>query len=395
MFASGILVARKLGPNPYGLYAAAFALGSLTVGGATAGVPILILRRTSEGDIDRGVIKRAALLLLALLGISVVVTAAIGAALLGGTRGATASFAAGLFFATNNLATLGQYVQMGRRRYRRSAATDIFAGTLSPFLTYGALELHAGVDGCLVAIAIACALSWSIAWTRFPDLEPDKNSTRFRLRDSLSLSAFGLMNGSYGRIDTPTLLAVAGTGAAGFYSAAYRLLGPFTLIGAAVGTFYFSRISAHSGDHVSWSRVRKRGALLLAGTGIVGAFIMIAFTPLIMHFVYGSRYDSAIAPARILLLSVIPWSLYRFKPADLASVHLEMRATIALAFGLFLDVVLVIVLGKRFGPSGAAWAWVVSESAILLALSVASRRIGEHINLGPDQGPSAGRTARQ
>jgi PST family polysaccharide transporter len=195
------------------------------------------------------------------------------------------------------------------------------------------------------------------------------------------------MNGSYGRIDTPTLLAVASAAAAGFYSAAYRLLGPFTLIGTAVGTFYFSRISAHSGDRTAWARVRTRGALLLATTGTGGTLLMIAFTPVIIHLVYGSRYDAAIGPARILLLSVIPWSLYRFAPADLASVHLEMRATIALGFGLAIDFALVVVLGRKFGPSGAAWAWVISETFIFLALKLASRGIINRVGSESERNP--------
>jgi O-antigen/teichoic acid export membrane protein len=277
MFASGVLVARALQPSSYGLYAAAFSLGSLTVGGATAGVPILILRRASEADLDRALLQRALVLLIVSLAVAVSITSAIGAGLFGGARGAIAGAAAGLFFATNNLATLGQYVQIGRRRYHRSAATDITAGTLFPILSYSAIKLHAGVDGCLIAIAFACAISCSVAWTRLPNLEFDGVRSPLQFRDSLSLGAFGLMNGSYGRIDTPTLLAVAGAAAAGFYSAAYRLLGPFALIGTAFGTFYFARISEQSGNSPRWNHLRSRGSFLFAVSSIGSTAVMIIF----------------------------------------------------------------------------------------------------------------------
>jgi O-antigen/teichoic acid export membrane protein len=386
MFVTGILLARRLGPANYGLYSGAFALGSLTVGAATAGVPLLMLRRTSKADIDAQILRRAVFLLIFSLGIAIVATTAISAALLGGRRGAFVGAASGIFFAANNFATLGQYIQIGRRRYGRSAATDMAAGTLFPILTYGALKLHAGADGSFLAIAAACAFSCLIAWSRLPNLNFDGKPSPFRIRDSVSLSAFGLMNGGYGRIDTPTLLAVAGTSAAGYYSAAYRLLGPFTLLGTAVGTFYFSRISAYSGDRTRWTRVRKRGSFLLAATAIGGTTLMFAFAPLIVHFVYGSSYQESIGPARILLLSIVPWSLYRFRPADLASVHLELRATVVLGLGLLVDFLLVVGLGKRFGPTGAAWAWVISESFIFLALTFASWRIADRVGPSSDVG---------
>ena len=379
VFVAGVLVARAEGPQSYGLYSAAFALSSLTVGGATAGLPVLLLRRSSEGDLDRRTLRRAVRLEIGFLVVAVLTTSGVAAVVLGGLRGAGAGSAAGLFFAASNLTTMGQHVQCGRRRYRRAAAADVVAGTLFPVLTYAALRLRTGIDGSLVAIAMALAVSCSVAWTRLPELEFDDVPSRLGPMDGMSFTAFGLVNAGYGRVDTVTLARVAGRASAGYYAAAYRLLGPFDLIGAAFATVYFSRLSGYSEDRERWSRVRRHGALVLAAISAAGTAVLFVAAPWVIRLFYGPEYGQSVGPARILLLSIVPWSLYWLKPLDLASVHLEARATIALGVGFVLDFGLVAAVGRRFGATGAAWAWVVSESAMLVGLSLLSRHITERV----------------
>lgn len=383
---AGILVARSEGPRSFGLYAAALALASLTVGGATAGLPILLLRRASEGNLDRRILRRAVRLQLGFSVPTVLVTGGVSAALFGGLRGALAGLGSGLFFAANNVATLGQNVQAGRRRYQRSAATDVTAGLLFPTLTYAALRMGTGVNGSLVALAVACAISCSVAWTRLPTLDFDREPSPLGALDGMSFTAFGLVHAGYGRVDTIALVLVAGPAAAGYYSAGYRLLGPFALLGAAFLTVYFSRLCEYRADPERWAKMRRQATLLLAtlATASMGALFVAA--PLLIRLFYGSDYESSVGPARILLLSIVPWSLYWPKQADLASVHLEKRATIALAGGFVLNLVLVAAVGKRFGPTGAAWAWVVSESATLFGLSLMSRRIIKRVGLPSQAG---------
>ena len=390
IFAAGVQVARAEGPRSFGLYSAAFALGSAIVGGATAGLPILLLKRASEGDINRLVLRRAALLQLCLVIPAVLITAIVGALVLGGSDGAVAGGAGGLLFAIINVARLGQNVHSGRRRYHRSAATDVVAGTLFPILTHVALELQTGIVGSLVAISIAWAIACSVAWTRLPALEFGRTPSRLRLRDGLSFTVLGLMHTGYGRVDTVLIVPVAGAVVAGTYSAAYRLLGPFSLIGTAFSTMYFSRLCEYSTDRVGWMRVRRRGTILLATVAIGGTAASFIAAPLLIRLFYGSSFEDSVTPARILVLSILPWALWLPKSAELASLHIEGRATIGLAFGLVLDVLLIIVLGRRFGASGAAWAWVISQTALLLILVLMTRGIAERVPPpGPDSPASA------
>ena len=203
----------------------------------------------------------------------------------------------------------------------------------------------------------------------------------------MSLTVLGLMYTGYGRVDTVLVVPVAGADVAGFYSAAYRLIGPFSLVGGAFSTLYFSRLCACNTDRAQWTRVRRRGTLLFSALMTGSMAVLFVLTPTIIHAFYGSSFESAVDPARILLLSILPWSLWLPKSAELASLRLEGRATAGLAFALILDVLLVAVLGRRFGASGAAWAWVASQSALFLVLSVMTRGIAARV--GPGDQPTA------
>lgn len=388
IFLAGVLVARSEGVRSYGLYSAAFALASLTVGGATAGLPILLFRRSAERDICPRILRRAVGLQILFSVPAVVLTAAVGTALFRGLDGALAGGAAGLFFAANNLATLGQNVQSGRRRYHRAAATDVVAGAMFPVLTLAALALGTGIVGSLLAVAVACAISCAVAWTRLPDLNFGGEPSPLRRFDGMSFTAFGLVKAGYGRVDTVVLAVVAGGAAAGYYSAAYRLLGPFDLIGTAFVTVYFSRVSEYSSDRERWLRVRRRSTIVLASIAVAGTAVLFVAAPVVIDLFYGPTFESSVGPARILLLSIVPWSLYWLRAADLASVHLEGRATVALGIGLIVDLLLVAAVGRRYGAAGAAWAWLASESVMLLGLSLLSRGIAERVGSGDQSEPA-------
>lgn len=379
IFVAGLIVARQFGPQSYGRYAAAFALSSLTVGGATVGIPTLVLRRSSEGNLDHKVLRRALWILIGFCAIALLGTAGISVLALGGLKGMYASLAAWLFFSANSISSLGQYVHAGRQNYSRAALTNVVAGFLFPVFTYTALKFHSGVDGALLAIALASAASSGIAWTRLPLLESDHESPPLKVRESISFSFLGLVNAGYGRIDTVVLSIVAGSSAAGYYAASYRLLGPFDLLGLSFGIYYFSRVSAHNTDIERWSAVRTKGVRAFIAVSFIGVAILLFITPQVIRLFYGPNFNQSIGTARILMLSVIPWSLYWLKRFDLASVHRESWAAYAVGFGLLLDFFLVLVFGRYFGPDGAAWSWVISESAMYVTLWFMCRRITENI----------------
>lgn len=374
IFLTGILVARNVGPSDYGRYSAAYAIGSLTVAGVTSGLPLLVIRRAAEDNLSLAMLYRSAHLQGALSAPAVALAAVLGAGILRGTEGAIYGLAAGLGAATNAFGTLGQGVHTAKRHYGRTAATDVVAGSLFPSLTLAALSLHLGALGALFALALAGAISCGIAWTHLPTLDPTGSVPPLRIFDGIPLAVLGIVNAAYARTDAATLIIVAGSMSTGYYSAAYRLLGPFSLIGSAFATMYFSRLSEAHNDGDLRRRIRRVGSGGLALGCLLIAAVLFILAPNIIRGLYGSGYDGAIQPARILLVSVIPWLLYFPKASELTSQHLEKGVAIALAIGFMVDTGLVAGLGHQFGASGAAWAWVASELVMVAGLYYVSHR---------------------
>ena len=377
IFATGVLVARALGPRSYGLYSAAFALGALTASGTTAGLPVLMMRRAAQRDIDSLTQKRAAVIQLGYSVSASVLATVLGVVIFGGYFGASAGLLAGAGAAANNFATVAQSIHAGYRSYNRAVATDVTAGLLCPTLTVAALYLHTGIIGSLAALLLAFSFSCVVAWMRLPEGLPRGEASHLGSFEALPLTIIGALNGAYARVDAVVLVIVAGGTVTGLYSAAYRLLGPFALLGSVFVTMFLTRLSEVASDPARWSRLKRLGTVaLVISTGLlVGVLVVLA--PLLLRLFFGNGYVDAVTSSRLLLLSAIPWACYTPMASALVSKHLEKRVSVALLLGLGADIVLVFLLGHRFGAVGAAGAWLVSESAMffgLLALTGSTRR---------------------
>jgi O-antigen/teichoic acid export membrane protein len=86
--------------------------------------------------------------------------------------------------------------------------------------------------------------------------------------------------------------------------------------------------------------------------------------PWAIRLVYGSSFVSAVTPARLLLLSILPLALYLPSAAALTAAGRERTWMKIQACGLLVDVVLVAILGSRHGANGAALAWLLSELSV-------------------------------
>lgn len=372
---AGAFVARVEGPANYGLYAAAFSIGSLLVGGPTSGLPVLLLRRASEEDLDRRAVRRALNLQMTVACCASIAAALVGTAVFRSVSGAVASVAAGLGFACLSIALLGANVQSGRRHFGRAAASDLTAGLMFPTLTGVALGVGLGVSGALFAIAAAGLLASIPVWRDQSELGPTGESSPLRVTHALPFVALGILNAGYGRIDVVVLEMVRSSEEVGMYAAAYRMLGPLGLLGSAFGTVYFSNLSQADQNSEDWSRRRRGGAAVFLGVALVFLVALEASAPLVIRLVYGSNYASSVGPARVLLLSVIPWALYWPHANALNAAHLERMFSAILSLGLVVDVALVWIIARGFGAIGAAWAWVLSETVIMIGVAVASRGI--------------------
>jgi O-antigen/teichoic acid export membrane protein len=104
-----------------------------------------------------------------------------------------------------------------------------------------------------------------------------------------------------------------------------------------------------------------RGSVLVPA---VGAGMLFGFSDPIVHLVYGTTWDPALAAVKVDLFGVVPFTFAFFLGAVLASDQRPVRRLVAFTVGLLVGVPGVLILGTLDGPTGASIA-----TAILVPLA--------------------------
>jgi len=376
VFISAVAVARVLGPGPLGRYSLLISLAGILVGGVGAGIPVLALRETAAGRTGAELNGR---LLTSQLTATGAVTTLLGLAgyfLLGGQDGLALGLLAGLSFVAMSLVTLGSSLQAGRGRYLRAVIGESVTGVASAGLTLLALSFGWGLRGAVAALFLGALAGALVLWAGVPRSWPGASGPVSQaLRQSAPFLALGLFNAGYLRIDIVILSLVASTGTVGIYSAAYRVLGPFGLLMSGFGTVLLARLSTPGRSQDRWHAVRRYGRLLLVGVTlpvVAGGLLAI---PWLVDVVYGPSYSASVLPARVLLCSVLPLAWYWPSAHALNAAGREKTWTLLLGILIVTDAVLVAVLGRALGATGAAAAWLLAESLLLIPVSRVAARL--------------------
>jgi O-antigen/teichoic acid export membrane protein len=207
---------------------------------------------------------------------------------------------------------------------------------------------------------------------------------------SKAFLGLGAVNGGYQRVDSVITLTVGGARAAGVYASAYRLLGPFELMEVGFAQVFYPRLSALKAGSREWEVLRRRGARLYCTLALPIAALVFAIMPLLVVGLFGSSFRSAVTPARILILSLVPGTLYL--PDAMALAASERETTILYLFltSTIVDIILLLLLAPSLGAAGVAWAWVATETVLFVGVRVAVRSEGRVRQRPlPDRGEAA------
>ncbi len=375
MLVATVLVARFLGRADLGDYAAAIGIGGIFVGGLGGGLPVLALRETAAGRVGR---EYVAALGRAQLGVTLLAAALaglVGLVVIGGWHGALLGLIAGVANIGFSLLSLAVSISSGLHRYRLAALTLAASGASFATFTVLALLVVKSDVSALVALAISGAfcsvpLWW---WLRHQfSSQPGADHSRM-IRRSKAFIGIGLSNSGFFRIDSLAVLVVANASTAGLYASAYRVLGPFTLIGSGIGIVLFARLSSLPVGP-EWHRLRR---VALRGYCIVVlplAAITFVVLPWVLVRVFGSAFAPAVTPARILVLSLVPKSFYM---PDAYALNARGRESVVFRVffvGMVVDAALVAGLTPLWGASGTAAAWVATECIVLVGIRRAEGR---------------------
>lgn len=300
--------------------------------------------------------------------------------------------AAGLTVATQLVLTVGKTALQGLQD-RRGGDLVIAAEEIA-FLPCYLLPLLLGVHGTLaivVGLGLADLVVASFAWRRVagrlgwrPAASPRRRGAgpdralvgelvRYGLRGQVG-GMIALLNL---RADFAILGAMAGPAVLGTYAVASKYAELLRVPGTALTWVCYPRLTAE--DEETAARTARRLVAPTIGLVALAAVPLWLLSGPVVRLLYGSRFDPAVDPARVLLAGMLLAGA-----AGVASGYLYGRGrpglnSLAMGLGLLVTVVLDLALIPRFGAMGAAVAstsayLLVDATLVLMLLRLSARR---------------------
>ena len=377
--ATGVLLARELGPELRGALAAAILIPSLLGPLGVLGLVESVSYHAARHTTPEGRLVGSALALT--LGFGVIVTA-ISAALIPlvlRSQSDDTVVSAYIFLGALPLSMLAivlagyvngchrySWVQMLRIAVVLLAAIGLFGAALT-----GNLDVRAGMLSYLGANVISAALAVFMAKRLLNEpLSASRSTARellaFALRSFASTAAWRLNE----RVDQPIIAALLAPAQLGLYVTAVTLSSLALLIGSSV-IFVALPVMASLHD----ASERRRLARAVIGVTLVASALLtlplLAVTRSLIELLFGSDFAVVAPVARILLVASVVLSVNRAIESVLIGIGRPADAAKAEILTLPVTAIGLIVLVPLIGLAGAGWTSLV---AYLMAFVLMTRR---------------------
>ncbi|HET9728334.1 MAG TPA: oligosaccharide flippase family protein, partial [Acidimicrobiia bacterium] len=254
-----------------------------------------------------------------------------------------------------------------------------------PALGIAIIQLGLGIFGVLalyVTIDVIGSIAvFLIARKRLGITNGDDATERheMELRETVPLSATTIVGNAYERVDSALLAPLAGTAAVGVYRMISPLIGAVLMPARAFGDA--AAVGAgRAAPHQQRATVKRFAARALVVTVPLAALIAWLGPAVLSHLLQAHRsihnphpidWNTARVPIRVLAVTAIPTAIL----ATLTPVAVLARrdrvfgyALLALVLNVVLNVVLVPAWGADLGASGAAIAFLLTESMLCVVL---------------------------
>lgn len=285
------------------------------------------------------------------------------------------------FFDSMSMALYGAVRARQNLRFE-SYASVIFQVVL---LILGGFAVMNGYDIRIVmgALAVASLINTLIGlgsfrsiYKRFPKFFIDRVLMRRILILAAPFAMASIFMKVYAYIDAVLLSFFLGDAAVGVYSVAYKITFAFQFIPLAFIAALYPALSyywKHDKKNLVQSFMSSFEYLMLISLPI--ALGLVAVSDLVIPAVYTEAYRATIMPLNILLLS-LPLLFVNFPIGSLLNAcNMQTRQMWHLGITMVLNIVLNLVLIRRFGPSGAAVASSVSTLFIFILGVIVARRL--------------------
>ena len=379
----GLLLARGVGPDGYGLYATAFSLAMAFTYTALMGLDSIVPREVAQNPHAAGRVALSALYpaLLWFPGLVLLILGA-GWALGYPTDVRALLLPAALITALRGLVNLLRSVLRGLERMDLDAAVQTIENGLALFGVGVVLLLSPSVLGAAVAILTAEVLAlllsgfWTGRLTR-------PRGGEFRLAKEMVLAALPIgltftLIGLNLRLDILLLSLFRPAGEVGFYSAAVSLMMLARSVSLMAAAF-LPRLSAlDRRDEEAFARLRDQGLQWILVPGLAIGVAMGLLSPFLMGFLYGAPFLPAAPALRILGGASIAMFLNTYFWQVLIARGEQGTIARITAGSLVLSSGIALALIPQWGALGAAIAALGRETmqAVLLGWSVLVRPPG-------------------
>ncbi len=185
------------------------------------------------------------------------------------------------------------------------------------------------------------------------------------LREAMPIGIASVAAIVYLRADLVLIHSLAGAQSAGEYASAARICESMLVLPAAVMAVAFpGMVRRH--EHAA-----RRAATVLLPTAIAAAILGCLFARPVLHLVFG--FDSGATALRFLAIALIPTFLNCVWLHELLARKKQFYNALISGGALLANILLNIALIPRYGASGAAAAWLLTETMIGLAAMLVLR----------------------
>lgn len=386
-FVNGVILARALGADGRGAFAAITVWATAIASLALLGTHIHLARKAGEPDADVRSVYRAAyrlLVPLSLLGIA----AYLAVLWLFVRSSITLPWAmiglGALMVPGSMIGAMQIQIELGRRAYatfnfaRLSFAIAMVLPAVALWMA-GLDELALFVVAMLVATYACAALTWvqirqSIGQTR--QSPPSSRLALGRaLRDSRGFALIALFSALTLQADKLLLSGLFPAAALGYFVVASSIAQLQNIVGEAFAQPFFARMTAFAGADeidIDWLAQRLRQTVLVAATMSAGSMI---FLPPLVPFLYGPEF---VASADLLLI-LLPALAIRIVTRPYEEL-IRGLGHVSLLFWILGAIVAFMLVGIMIAAQSGtvrtvAWAVMLGNAAGLLAALVISRRL--------------------
>jgi O-antigen/teichoic acid export membrane protein len=179
-----------------------------------------------------------------------------------------------------------------------------------------------------------------------------------------SLLAFVLL-----RSDMLMVQHISGNAEAGQYSIAVAMADSLYILPASVGLLLFPRLSAETDGHLRRRETLRMLVQIGVAMAVIGMVAALLATPFV-SILFGPRFIPAVQMFHILILAIVAYGMNNILSNHMAADGMPWSAVWVWAVALAVNVVLNVIWIPGYGGRGAAFASLVAYTVVLVIQAV-------------------------